>query len=75
MTYQAAAEMRRDGFSETDIAEAIAYMNQKWEVRALRAKVGIGSKPRRTTPVTGHGWPLPNRRRNWKIWSQAGNQR
>jgi pimeloyl-ACP methyl ester carboxylesterase len=24
--------MRRDGFSETDIAEAIAYLNQKWEV-------------------------------------------
>lgn len=24
--------MRRDGFSETDIAEAIAYMNQKWKV-------------------------------------------
>ena len=32
MTYQTAAEMRRDGFSETEIAEAVAYMNQKWEV-------------------------------------------
>ena len=32
VTYQAEAQMRRDGFSETDIAEAIAYMNQKWEV-------------------------------------------
>lgn len=32
MTYQAEAEMRRDGFSEADIAEAVAYMNQKWEV-------------------------------------------
>jgi len=32
VTYQAEAQMRRDGFSETDIAEAIAYMNLKWEV-------------------------------------------
>jgi pimeloyl-ACP methyl ester carboxylesterase len=32
VTYQAAAQMRRDGFSETDIAEAVAYMNLKWEV-------------------------------------------
>ena len=32
MTYQAEAEMRRDGFSEADIADAVAYMNQKWEV-------------------------------------------
>jgi len=24
--------MRRDGFSETEIAEALAYMNQKWQV-------------------------------------------
>lgn len=32
VTYQAEAQMRRDGFSETEIAEAIAYMNQKWEV-------------------------------------------
>ena len=32
VTYQAEAQMRRDGFSETDIAEAIALMNQKWEV-------------------------------------------
>jgi dienelactone hydrolase len=32
VTYQAEAQMRRDGFAETDIAEAIAYMNLKWEV-------------------------------------------
>lgn len=32
MTYQAETEMRRDGFSETEIAEAITYMNLKWEV-------------------------------------------
>ena len=32
VTYQVEAQMRRDGFSETDIAEAIAYMNLKWEV-------------------------------------------
>jgi len=32
VTYQAEAQMRRDGFSETDIAEAITYMNLKWEV-------------------------------------------
>ena len=32
MTYQTGTEMRRDGFSEADIAEAMAYMNQKWEV-------------------------------------------
>ena len=32
MTYQTATEMRRDGFSETEITEAVAYMNLKWEV-------------------------------------------
>ena len=32
VTYQAEAQMRRDGFSETDIAEAVSYMNLKWEV-------------------------------------------
>jgi uncharacterized protein len=32
VTYQAEAQMRRDGFSETEIAEAVAYMNLKWEV-------------------------------------------
>ena len=32
VTYQAEAQMRRDGFSETEIAEAVAYMNQKWRV-------------------------------------------
>ena len=32
MTYQMESEMRRDGFSEADIADAVAYLNQKWEV-------------------------------------------
>ena len=32
VTYQTEAQMRRDGFSESEIAEAIALMNQKWEV-------------------------------------------
>jgi dienelactone hydrolase len=32
VTYQAEAQMRRDGFSESEIAEAVAYMNLKWEV-------------------------------------------
>jgi pimeloyl-ACP methyl ester carboxylesterase len=32
MTYQAETEMRRDGFSEAEIAEAIAYMTLKWQV-------------------------------------------
>ncbi len=32
VTYQAAAQMRRDGFSEAEIEEAIAYMNLKWQV-------------------------------------------
>jgi hypothetical protein len=32
MTYQMQMEMRRDGFSEADIADAVAYLNQKWEV-------------------------------------------
>ena len=32
VTYQADAQMRRDGFSEADIADAVAYMAQKWEV-------------------------------------------
>lgn len=32
MTYQVEAQMRRDGFPETEIAEAVVYMNLKWEV-------------------------------------------
>ena len=32
VTYQAEAQMRRDGFSELEIGEALAYMNLKWEV-------------------------------------------
>src|SRR5215813_8212222 len=32
VTYQAEAQMRRDGFSEAEIAEAIAYINLKWQV-------------------------------------------
>src|SRR5262249_42350498 len=32
VTYQLEAQMRRDGFSETEIAEAVAYVNQKWQV-------------------------------------------
>ena len=32
VTYQAETQMRRDGFSETEIAEAIEYMNLKWQV-------------------------------------------
>jgi predicted dienelactone hydrolase len=32
VTYQAEAQMRRDGFSDSEIAEGIAYMNQKWAV-------------------------------------------
>ena len=32
VTYQAEAQMRRDGFPESDIAEALAYLKLKWEV-------------------------------------------
>src|SRR5215510_10264765 len=32
VTYQAEAQMRHDGFSETEIVEAIAYINLKWQV-------------------------------------------
>jgi pimeloyl-ACP methyl ester carboxylesterase len=32
VTYQVEAQMRHDGFSETDIAEALAYINLKWQV-------------------------------------------
>jgi len=32
VTYQLEAQMRRDGFSETEIAEALTYLNLKWEV-------------------------------------------
>src|SRR6185503_10305474 len=32
VTYQTEAQMRRDGFSDSEIAEGIAYMNQKWAV-------------------------------------------
>jgi dienelactone hydrolase len=32
VTYQAEAQMRRDGFPEAEITEALAYMNLKWEV-------------------------------------------
>src|SRR5215813_3367966 len=38
VTYQAEAQMRRDGFSETDIAEAVAYVNLKWEVARTGGK-------------------------------------
>lgn len=38
VTYQAEAQMRHDGFSETDIAEAISYMNLKWEVARTGGK-------------------------------------
>lgn len=31
VTYQAEAQMRRDGFAESDIAEALAYLKLKWE--------------------------------------------
>jgi pimeloyl-ACP methyl ester carboxylesterase len=32
VTYQAEAQMRRDGFGESDIAEALAYLKLKWDV-------------------------------------------
>jgi len=32
VTYQLEAQMRHDGFSEAEIAEAVAYVNLKWEV-------------------------------------------
>lgn len=32
VTYQAEAQMRRDGFAETEIAEAVTYMHHKWDV-------------------------------------------
>lgn len=32
VTYQAEAQMRRDNFTETEITEALAYMNLKWQV-------------------------------------------
>jgi pimeloyl-ACP methyl ester carboxylesterase len=32
MTYQMAEQMRRDGFSPADVADAVAYINQKWDV-------------------------------------------
>jgi uncharacterized protein len=38
MTYQLEAEMRRDGFSEADIKDAVAYLNQKWEVARTEGK-------------------------------------
>ena len=38
VTYQAEAQMRRDGFSAADIADAVAYMKQKWEVARTEGK-------------------------------------
>jgi len=32
VTFQTEAQMRRDGFSQTEIEEAIAYLNLKWKV-------------------------------------------
>jgi dienelactone hydrolase len=32
VTYQTEAQMRRDGFAESDIAEAVAYLKLKWDV-------------------------------------------
>ena len=38
VTYQAEAQMRQDGFSESEIAEALAYMNLKWAVARAGGK-------------------------------------
>jgi uncharacterized protein len=55
VTYQAEAQMRRDGFSETDIAEAIAYMNLKWEV-ARTGGEGWDKLQAATQSASGKKW-------------------
>jgi hypothetical protein len=55
VTYQAEAQMRRDGFSETEIAEAIAYMNLKWEV-ARNGGVGWDRLQAATQSASGKKW-------------------
>ena len=55
MNYQTEAEMRRDGFSEAEIAEAIAYMNLKWEV-ARRGGVGWDKLQAATQSASGKKW-------------------
>ncbi len=55
VTYQAATQMRRDGFSESEIAEAIAYMNQKWAVARAEGK-GWDSLQVATQNARGKRW-------------------
>ncbi len=55
VTYQAEAQMRRDGFSEAEIAEAIAYMNQKWAV-ARAGGEGWDSLQVATRNARGKSW-------------------
>jgi pimeloyl-ACP methyl ester carboxylesterase len=55
VTYQAEAQMRRDGFSEADIAEAIAYLNLKWEV-ARTGGAGWDKLQAATQNASGKKW-------------------
>jgi len=55
MNHQTEAEMRRDGFPETEIAEAIAYMNLKWEV-ARTGGVGWDKLQAATQSASGKKW-------------------
>ena len=55
VTYQAEAQMRRDGFSESEIAEAIAYINLKWEV-ARSGGVGWDKLQAATESASGKKW-------------------
>jgi pimeloyl-ACP methyl ester carboxylesterase len=55
VTYQAEAQMRRDGFSEGEIAEAIAYLNLKWEV-ARNGGVGWDKLQAATQSASGKKW-------------------
>ncbi|HSE33294.1 MAG TPA: alpha/beta fold hydrolase [Pyrinomonadaceae bacterium] len=55
VTYQAETQMRRDGFSETEIAEAVTYMNQKWEV-ARTGGAGWDKLQATTQNASGKKW-------------------
>jgi dipeptidyl aminopeptidase/acylaminoacyl peptidase len=55
VTYQAAAQMRRDGFSESEIAEAVTYINQKWDV-ARAGGAGWDKLQAATEAARGKRW-------------------
>lgn len=55
MTYQTTTEMRRDGFSDGEIAEATDYLNLKWEI-ARAGGAGWDKLEAATRKASGKKW-------------------